>query len=381
MGLFTILITTFAILLGLINTDSKKVSVFILILLYLLLAFERSEGDYEGYLLMYAQIADDFGNALTYEPLYVAMTALFAKYGLSFDQMRWILSIFEVLILYFTAKRFTVNTALVLALFMIFPAPLNAELFRFFFGMCLVIYGMQYLIRGNFYMDILIFVVCVTMASLFHTSCWIFLIYLFMLIKNRKQLFLITASIMIPCLALASTGLFFDVLSKLPIRVFVIEKYETGSYSNVTGIIFATLKQFMILSMAFVATGDPFKAIYKKTRPFLNSSHAPNAWMEIFQSRIIDINLVSFFLLIPMYYSASSQRLVHVVIFLNYIALANGYLNGRKRICLFYSVSTAICFLLFLLYIEGNGTIDEFKTHFTEGYLINFFKTISNNKI
>ena len=95
----------------------------------------------------------------------------------------------------------------------------------------------------------------------------------------------------------------------------------------------------------------------------------------ILQNKIMDLNVVSFLLLIALYYSSSSQRLVHLVIYFNFIALANSCSLGyNKRQCWLYALSSAILFLLFLLFIEGTGTVYAFTSHFTEGYFIKLFK-------
>ena len=368
MGLFSIVLTLAFIILGLFRKDSKFITSVLLVLIYVLFAFEHSDGDYEGYLDMFAEITS--GLDLIYEPLYVWSCMLAGNYGLDFDNMRMIISLFEVVNLYYVTWRYTKNTAMVLALFFIFPATLDAELFRFLFGMMMSILGVSFLIAYRSKKNIALYLLCVSIGALYHTSCWLYLIYLLLLIEDCKKLRKIVTISLVVSIGLVGTGLFFNLLQLLPIRDTVIDKYETGSYSNMAGLIFACIKQVIILFMAIIATKKMPTSNYNNIPKIDRKNHA-----MILQNKITDLNVVSFLLLIALYYSSSSQRLVHLVIYFNFIALANSCSLGyNKRQCWLYAISSAILFLLFLLFIEGTGTVYAFTSHFTEGYFIKLFK-------
>ena len=368
MGLFSIVLTLAFIILGLFRRDSKFITGGLLVLIYVLFAFEHSDGDYEGYLDMFAEITS--GLDLIYEPLYVWSCMLAGNYGLDFDNMRMIISLFEVAILYYVTWRYTKNTAMVLALFFIFPATLDAELFRFLFGMMMSILGVSFLIAYRSKKNIALYLLCVSIGALYHTSCWLYLIYLLLLIEDCKKLRKIVTISLVVSIALVGTGLFFNLLQLLPIRDTVIDKYETGSYSNMAGLIFACIKQVIILFMAIIATKKMPTSNYNNIPKIDRKNHA-----MILQNKITNLNVVSFLLLIALYYSSSSQRLVHLVIYFNFIALANSCSLGyNKRQCWLYAISSAILFLLFLLFIEGTGTVYASTSPFTEGYFIKLFK-------
>ena len=93
---FSIFILLFFVLLGLFFHKSKIAEYGLLILLFILFAFEKSIGDYEGYLLMYDEIASGVGRANEYEFLYVFACSTAAKMGLTFDQMRYIFCVADV---------------------------------------------------------------------------------------------------------------------------------------------------------------------------------------------------------------------------------------------------------------------------------------------
>lgn len=207
MGLFSIVLTLAFIILGLFRKDSKFITSVLLVLIYVLFAFEHSDGDYEGYLDMFAEITS--GLDLIYEPLYVWSCMLAGNYGLDFDNMRMIISLFEVVILYYVTWRYTKNTAMVLALFFIFPATLDAELFRFLFGMMMSILGVSFLITYRSKKNIALYLLCVSIGALYHTSCWLYLIYLLLLIEDSKKLRKIVTISLVVSIGLVGTGFVF----------------------------------------------------------------------------------------------------------------------------------------------------------------------------
>lgn len=378
---FSVSITLFFVFLGLIKKNSKAVTCGLVFLIYILFAFEKSDADYLEYVRMYQQIGYGSGRALSYELGYVWISKIANNIHMSFEFMRGVVCLFEVGFLYVTAKRFTRNTAMVLALFMVFPAMIDAELFRFLLGMCIVILGLGYLLNGQTIKDYIIYGVTVVLASLFHTSFWIFIIFYLLIIKDRKQLTRIVVITFIVCFRMLGTGVFFNILSHLPIREFVITKYQTGSYANNMGLFVAFVKQMIILSMGLVANNRIYisnmKLIVSKEPLNYNqvknatNNYSSNLW---FNQRVLELDIVAFLLMIPLYYTSSAQRLTHVIIFFNYIALANRCAIEKKRPV--YALFTSVIFFLLLIFVESSGAIDAFQSHFTVGYFNNLFQTI-----
>jgi len=151
-------------------TSSTKIARLLIVLLFLLFVFENGPVDFQEYKLMYGQIGAVNGRALTYEPLYVFLSKIANSIGLSFEWYRAFVVIFELVLINNVIKRFTLNRALVLSLFLIFPACIDAELFRQLFGMCVILYGLQFLILARDKKEYFKYLVCVIIASLFH-SC------------------------------------------------------------------------------------------------------------------------------------------------------------------------------------------------------------------
>lgn len=372
MELFSIFILLFFVIFGLISHKSKLATFGLLLLLYILFAFEKSIGDYEGYLEMFDEIRVGFGRATEYEVLYVLSCSVAAKLGMTFDQMRYVFCLVEIALIYSVIRRYTKNSALVLSLFFIFPALLDAELFRFLAGMSLVIFALPYLLQKT-KKGYIIYFIFVVLAALFHTSCWLFLIYFLLAIKNRKRLILIVVVTLLAGTSLSAIDSVFGIMQYLPIREHVVEKYETDSYSNMNGIIFDVFKQLLILSLGVVGH------MGAKTTKDIVISKKSNITESalLLNSNIIDLNIISCLMLIPMYLSTSSQRLVHVIVLFNFIAIANNSLTRRGRFCWLYGLLVSIVLLLFLLFVEGGAfTQYAFVSHFTEGFIINLLETI-----
>ncbi len=362
---FSIGILLFFVVFGLLRHDSKIATAGLLLLLYMLFAFERSLADYERYLEYYDEIKSGFGHANELEPLYVLSCSTAAKMGMSFDQMRYIFCFLEISLLYKVIRQYTKKTALVLALFFIFPAMIEAELFRFLFGMTLIIYALPNLFSYS-KKNYIKYFVFVTLAGLFHSSCFIFFIYYLLVVKKRKELVIIVSTLLFLGTMTISADSLFGVFGHLPIREAVIAKYETDSYANTNGVLFSVIKQTLIFSLALVAI------IGFKDRCLIHKPSKTDDNAMLLNSRIIDLNLISLLMLIPMYLSSSSQRLVHVVVFYNFIAVANGSLAHKWKFRWIYAFFVSVCLLIFVLFIESSGTVYAFVSHFTEGFLVNF---------
>lgn len=368
MDLLSILVALVAVISGFIKKDSKIVTFILLVLIYILFAFEHSDGDYLVYEYLFSNISigDEF--ALAYEAFFVILCKTADHLGLSFDQLRYIVSFSSVLLLFFAAKKFTKNTAFVFALFFIFPALFDAELFRQLTGSCFVIFGMQYLINSKSWIDYLKYIGFVVIGALFHSSLWFCLVYMLILIRNKKTIRLMVLSIV--TVILLVPGLFFTIFSHLPIREFLVQKYQTGSYSNINGIIYTSFVLFITYMMSVVSSP---RAKMVKTNMLIEKQTMVYSSSENLQNKIRDLNIVALLLIVPMYFSENSERLLHIVLFYNYLALAN--VVTRKVEAGIYAVFAAVCLLVINLHFQV-GLQNTVYTHFSEGFLINFWKVL-----
>lgn len=365
----TIIITVIAILLGVIFPKSKICSAFLITLIYILFAFEHSEGDYEGYLMMY-----DSWETLDTETMFLLLSGLGHRFSLTFDQLRYIVCLLELLIISKFIIKHSIAPNIVLSSFLVFPAFMAAELFRWLMGMSIVILGLNYLIAPQKRIDYYKYFFCVVIAALSHSSCWFFLIYYLLLIKDRKSLIVVVLASLIVFLLLGNFDFFFDIFSKFTIREHLIDKYETGLYSNKMGIILALLKVGLIILVGWLTIRrSPGNSFHSKGIYHINSNQ-----IIVNNERIFNLLIISSLMLIPMFFSSVSARLLHIPLLLLYISYSNmRHIKSKRPICL-EPLLIAMLFLVLALFVDTNGLgpIVAFTSHFREGYLINFYNTI-----
>ena len=234
------------------TSNNKGVNILLVLTLYLLLAFEHSDQDYLAYVNSYDAVGS--GNIFElwgYEPSFFLFCMLGNKYGLSFDAARAIICLFEVFAIWSTIKVFTNKIACVIALFLIFPATADAELFRWLAGMCVVIFALPYLIRGESKWDYLMYSSLVVIATTLHTSCLFFLLYNLLCIKDRKILSTVVLIAFIVLFVTAQTRLLYKIIAFLPIPDTLNDKFQQTGESNIFGLIGLTIRCFFVLSLGY----------------------------------------------------------------------------------------------------------------------------------
>ena len=353
---FTIFFTILAILIGVKWGKAKLSIVVMLLLIFMFFAFEDGPVDHKAYIEMYNQIGTN--GSIGYEPLYEWLCRLGNRMSLKFDEFRIIVIVFELCLLIITIRKFTTSVAFVLTLYFIFSASVDAELFRQLLANTIVMFSLIFLFDKNKVANFLIYIGLVAVAALIHSSCWFFLAFLLVKIKKKRILAIIVLSITIAFLFLSMTNLFFVILSKLPIRLEIISKYQIGDYTNIKGNIYNFCKILLINLFGII-----FYLYIKKRKKIFSFRAEQDGLME----NIISFNLISFLCLIPLFYSSSAQRILHVVIFANYLLVANAYAKKKKSFGIkFLSVGFATSFLLMLLFIESTGAVEALVSHFVQ---------------
>lgn len=372
----------FIIIWSLFFRNSKLLNGILVFTLFVLFAFERSDEDYQSYLSAYNSVGrGSVFELLGYEPSFFLFCTVGNKYNLSFDFARGIICVIEILAIVSTIRLFTNKISMVLSLFLIFPAMFDTELFRWLAGMCLVIFAFPYLIRGANKYDYIMYGGLVILATSLHTSCIFFLFYLMMILKNEKMIIIIVLTIFLVGVWASQTSLLYTILSVMPINADLMDKFQEQEQSNIFGVLALFLKSVPIFVIGFLAY-----AKWKNNRP-LNTDLISNykiifsrgeiSYMgTLLLSKIFIINIITLLLVMLSIYTPQTQRLFHVVLFFNYIAIV--YVSGQKkwRLGIFCTFVMSILLLLAMLYLSSKGTMPVFLSHFKEGFFVNFFQTI-----
>lgn len=388
-------ITLFFVLLGIVKRNSVLVSYVLLLLVYILFAFENTDipdSDYSKYLNHYDAIGN--GIVTAHEPLFHLVCRIGNYFNVSFNFMRGIVCVFEVFVIFRVIKRYTGNIAFVLSIFIIYPALFNAELFRWLMGMCIVLFAFPYLIEAKSRKDYLKFFILVLLATMGHVSCFVFLIYLLLAINSKKKLTYIVLFIILMGFVLSKVNVVYFLMDNLLINDEINDKYQTGDFSNIFGVLSYTAKLSLVFLVCLIALSG------RKSRKVSNlnvtrNDNIDNKWSaigkddntwakriqfraQILMDKILCINIISFILVVLSVYTSQVLRLMQVVLFFNYIVLAvsceYNIKDASRKICL--ALFPIVLLLLNMLFLESEGTLPVYVGHFTNGYIVNLFNTL-----
>lgn len=176
-----------AILLGLIFKRSKLCSGYLMVIMFIVSAFNYMNADYTNYY---------YGYNSTYSPdvfRYIGYTGFFSIWrnlGLDFGQYRLIFYSLNIILLYISLRMLTNNINYVLAIYLIFAFPLDIVQMKAFFSETLVIFAISLFIsyKNNRVINV-ITVFILILAALIHFSASIYLLItlVFMLYKRIRQ--------------------------------------------------------------------------------------------------------------------------------------------------------------------------------------------------
>lgn len=180
------------ILLGILFTRSRGISVGLLVADWILFAFNRGNVDYKNYMINYqsAHISSIF---TTIEGGFAALIVLLRDYlNISYEGFRLVISSIALLLMYASIIRYTKNHALAMALFSIFPMLISIVQIRNFFAFSIIFWGLRYLERNDA-LSILKYCVCVLLAMSIHISCAFYFLFILCKIADAKKLFTVVS--------------------------------------------------------------------------------------------------------------------------------------------------------------------------------------------
>lgn len=94
-------------------------------------------------------------------------------------------------------------------------------------------------------------------------------------------------------------------------------------------------------------------------------------------NKLFSINIISLLLIVIAIYTPQVQRLFHVLLFINYVAVVSLYKESKNKSVL--TVAFLCCIMTLLLHlINGEQNVAIFLSHFKEGFLVNLISCINN---
>ena len=363
------------------STQNKGVNLLLVLTLYLLFAFEHSDQDYIAYVNSYESVGSGrVFELLGYEPSYFLFCTFGNRLGLSFDAARAIICVFEVLAIYSTIKVFTNKVACVIALFLIFPATADAELFRWLAGMCMVLFAFPYLIRGGSKWDYFVYSGLILLAATLHTSCLFFLLYNLLYINNKKFLSYIIFCASIIIFMTAQTGLLYKIIALFQVNENLDDKFQLTEQSNIFGMMALAIRESFILFLGYYVYFKYIGSVNNDTNhsscfSLKRTHYSQQDMSNLLYQKLFSINLISILLIVIAVYTPQVQRLFHVLLFLNCLAAICMYRDKKTKNLI---GTAALCCTLTLLFhlLNGEQNVEIFLSHFKEGFLMNLFNSI-----
>ena len=216
------------VILSLLFPKSKKIAFLSLIFIFVTFTFVYYEGDLQVYKWIYY----DYGGGLsssTFEPGFTLLMIIFKFLGLPFTAFRAGLAFLYAVLLYWGIKRYTDYLALALTFSIIFPFGTMVVAMRTAIACVILLNGYHYLYDSQQKKGIIKYLIVVSIASLFHYSSLLFLLFLFSRMKfNNKRIFKIILCTVIFSLILNQTNLIYIVVSHITTRAKTLQWLSPG---------------------------------------------------------------------------------------------------------------------------------------------------------
>ncbi len=345
------LIILLPFLLAIFNKKSKLLLFIILALMFILMGYNYYNADY----YMYERIYNSYGITSTFtytEGLFQLMCQFFYKIGFNYQKFLTVYSFICLFIIYLTLSRISKYRSLAISMYLICPFFVDAVQIRHFLATCFVCYGLTFLLLedDNIKKNISKYIILNIIACGFHTSAFIYFIFLLYPIFKKKKIkdtFILFFIIAIVATLLMRSKLFINMLNYIIPSSKMEAYFLTGKYvskSFIISILFVIVQCIPIASMLFL------KKLFKGQEEDKNVK---------FLDSVIILNIL-LLITIPLYfYSYEFVRLFRGILLINYIAITN-ILGERLRRNDFVVLLIILLLLLsmFMVFFILNGTFD-----------------------
>lgn len=143
-----------------------------------------------------------------------------------------------------------------------------------------------------------------------------------------------------------------------------------------------TIRCFFILSLGYFIYIKSYFIAKKSIKSFgyfsFNRFKYPQYEMSVLLfNKLFSINVISLLLIVIAIYTPQVQRLFHVLLFINYVAVVSLYKESKNKSVL--TVAFLCCIMTLLLHlINGEQNVAILLSHFKEGFLVNLISCINN---
>ena len=317
MSITLALLSLTAIVSGFLRPSSKKVTLFQLIYMWLIFAFNTNNADYYNYMGIYSRIGSGTSYTIAnYEKGFVFLCSLCNRLGLSYAQ-------FIVLV----ATGTTILFAIILQLYMhgrkqniavsIFIITMYWVMicqYRNYIAILIVMTGLYYYLNNQSKAGVFVFIISVLIAFSFHRSSILFLIFLLIKPLNIRKCFWSIPVAMVPFILLRNGW-----LNKLVVRYVTSYKITNflynGTHRTLAGVTALILLRIILLGIELWVLRNIAK--YEADKKKLD-----------FVTSVIKITLLSFAYMSLEAFDPNYERLFRIPLLLSIFAFAE---YGGKR--------------------------------------------------
>lgn len=365
--MFYILALT-AIILGILNEKSKTVTLFQLLVIWILLGWSYGNADYPNYLTRYTYYDSSALGERT-EFLFFQLFKLGNQLGLSYDQFLIVVALIFVIAFGSIIRKVSQNPNLVLSLYLVFPASVDATQIRFALASILILLGFSILFNDDIRLGEIYYAVLVVIAALFHigTILFMFMLPIRRLNKKRTYLYTILVSVAIAVLGMGGAQ---RILSLFP---NMLTKLSLISTSNITRIIYWVVVEMIVWIVLLIVLHLFERYVIR------NNLGAVKNYNYIYKAAVISVITIPVTL-----FFQDAYRILQCICILLYCSLSNVFpagivtkrgrgkfaTNGTRNTLLFMSFVFAFLFLyaivlnssnfetVFIPYFEDNKFFD-----------------------
>lgn len=296
---------------GIVRKKSKLVTLLLLSICFIMAWLSNDQYDYLSYSLAYTSPKSSM--AQRFEVIYRILMRIGNLFGFDYSTFRALYSALAILIFFCALKYYTEYINIPIALGMLFPLIYLFPIQRFFMAAVIVFYSCRYLMDET-KLGVVKYFIGVIIAGLLHSGCFFFLILpAYRVVKSKKNFFIITVGLVIPFVVLAEVGILNTIISFLPLGSSVIELMENGNRANIYGVIEETVVVLLVTIPGFLSF---YHYISGNAN---NKTKKTNEFMEV----VFYINVIAFFIIAFRVYAISAERMLYVVMLMNYTAAAN----------------------------------------------------------
>lgn len=336
------------LLVAIFNKKSKKITLCLFILMFILMGLNTSNADYSMYHNLYLK----YGISKTYlntEIIFQYMCKLIYSFGKDYNYFLIIYSLIGLTFMYLSVKKLAKYPALVATLYLIFSFFLDAVQIRHFMSSSIICYGLTFLLKENRKTkDILKYFVLNILAIGFHYMALFYLLFLLLPLLENKKIKNILIKIIIPAsliFLMINTNLFIKILSFIIPQTKIEAYFLSGSWKISTIItLILIMVQLIPLFILILFKGNEQNKLIKRTI-------------------VLNILLI---LVTPFYfYTVEFGRVFRGIILIDYIALTNQLNNKNKGEILFFSFLMAMILFFVLIIVVGvyDSTVHSILTN------------------